>query len=573
MPHGGPIGVRDSDRFNPQVQYYTSRGFSVLRVNFRGSTGFGESFQKQGVGEFGKLIEEDITLAERTVSKRYNFKHTCAMGASYGGYSATMLAIKHPEKYDCVVAAYGVYDLRLIFNASNYRSGKETKETFEKVLGKYSEKLKDISPVNLIDKLKAPILLIAGKKDDRADFEHTNRFKYLLKRKEHEIETMFYENVGHGHRNSTGWKHELATTYDFILKTLGIDYPKFDTLPKNSVEAIAKDFMVRAVEYNSGSSIEQDIQKALNLYKKAAGYNEAKAMFRLGKAYQHGLEFREDANKAMQLFLAAAKLNDEEAISHISQIYMQGENVEQDWEKAKFYIDKALEADERIKNKIRLARFYCTAPTKLRDVEKCISMMEPSLLTKLKVSERNDALNYIKEALVWTVASTDLNDSERKAIKSYILRAFELDDEKMKLEDVRAGQFELKKSERFSQSDEYVLVNGSNEFSLSKKKSELTEYGVIFDVDIVGIDRYRDQVGMFTRWARLEKDGKKTYRYSNMVYGTVKANWQVFNSFDHVNKPEDWVVEIYSIDNDLLFSKKFSVTPENWPVETDRAVK
>ena len=62
MPHGGPIGVREFDTFDREAQYYTSRGYTVLKVNFRGSSGFGKRFQNEGVGQFGKSIEQDLSL-------------------------------------------------------------------------------------------------------------------------------------------------------------------------------------------------------------------------------------------------------------------------------------------------------------------------------------------------------------------------------------------------------------------------------------------------------------------------------------------------------------------------------
>ena len=563
MPHGGPIGVRDIDRFNRRVQYFTSRGFSVLRINFRGSAGFGEAFRNEGVGEFGKLIEEDIALAEDAVSKKYSFKKRCAIGGSYGGYSATMLAIKHPEKYQCVIAAFGVYDLPLAFNASNYRSGEEWEEIIGKTIGQYHDDLKKVSPVNLIEKLNTPILLVAGKKDDIADFEHSNRFKYLLKRKNKQFETLFYNNVGHGHRSLHGVTHELAATYDYILRTLGLPYPETKKLSKIGSEAISGDFMARAKEYYFGTYTEVDHKEALKTYKEAFKYNNPLAMYRLGEIYHYGHGVKEDNKQALKFYTQAAKLDHEMAVSTLGRMYMEGELIGQDWDKAKEYLEKALELNDRQKNKMRLARYFCTAPNGFRDVKKCISMMDPKELTKLKFSEKKEALKFIEENLVWTVLSTRLTPEERKIIKDFILKEYRLDDEKLELEDLRAGKFIVRKSEKFGEPDEYKLLEQGDVYQVSSDENEdEIKYGAIFDVNVFGVDRYSDQVGLFARWNRIDDKGRKVHRYNQMKYGNAHTIWRFFHDFKTVKKPEKWVLEIYSVDNDLLYQKEFSVIPE-----------
>lgn len=145
------------------MQYYVSRGFSVLRVNFRGSAGFGKSFQQSGVGQFGQQIEQDISAAVKLVREKYAFDNMCAMGASYGGYSSMMLAIKHPDDYDCVIAAYGVYDLPYMYNASNIEIQNNFRSAVSKVVGEYNDKLYDVSPVYLIDQIKVPVHLLPAR--------------------------------------------------------------------------------------------------------------------------------------------------------------------------------------------------------------------------------------------------------------------------------------------------------------------------------------------------------------------------------------------------------------------------
>ena len=80
-PHGGPIGVRDTEYFDRQIQFLSSRGYSVLQVNFRGSWGFGKKFLEAGVAQFGKAIEEDISTVVDHVLKENSYQNVCAMGS------------------------------------------------------------------------------------------------------------------------------------------------------------------------------------------------------------------------------------------------------------------------------------------------------------------------------------------------------------------------------------------------------------------------------------------------------------------------------------------------------------
>ena len=225
MPHGGPVGVRDFNYFNPEVQYFTSRGFAVLRVNFRGSEGYGKQFLESGKGEFGKAIEQDITAAVTKVQQTHKFARMCAIGASYGGYSSLMLAIKHPLEYECAVGGYGIYDLPLLFNGNNIKASEEFRESVSEVVGDFSEELTEYSPVYLAEKIQAPVLLIAGTDDRIADFEHSKRMEYVLNHFGKEVETLYYKNTGHGQASWYWQRHEAAYIADYLQRTLKLaDY-------------------------------------------------------------------------------------------------------------------------------------------------------------------------------------------------------------------------------------------------------------------------------------------------------------------------------------------------------------
>jgi dipeptidyl aminopeptidase/acylaminoacyl peptidase len=296
IPHGGPIGINDSADFNPESQYYASRGFSVLRVNFRGSFGYGRKFLQEGIGQFGGLIESDISAVVTKVLQQYKLSNLCALGASYGGYSSVMLAISHPELYKCVVGSFGVYDLPLLFNHSNRRVF-NTQE-IEGIVGEYRESLRDVSPTYLVNRLKAPTLLIAGYDDNIARFEHSNRLKYLLEKSGLPVETLFYMNTGHGHKSFLGDRLDAATSYLFILKSLGMEVPNINTLRQPGQSALAEDYITIADGYMFNKDTESDDAKAYSYYMRAAQYGNARAQFNVGTILRKGIAVDQDLVEA-----------------------------------------------------------------------------------------------------------------------------------------------------------------------------------------------------------------------------------------------------------------------------------
>ncbi|HEY4554906.1 MAG TPA: prolyl oligopeptidase family serine peptidase, partial [Lysobacter sp.] len=102
-PHGGPIGPRDSWRFNNEAQLLASRGYAVLKVNFRGSGGYGQGFQDAGHSQWAQGIQNDIIDATRwAIREGYaDQERICIYGGSFGGYSALMAPIREPGLYKC----------------------------------------------------------------------------------------------------------------------------------------------------------------------------------------------------------------------------------------------------------------------------------------------------------------------------------------------------------------------------------------------------------------------------------------------------------------------------------------
>jgi len=182
LPHGGPHFVRDHWGFDPEVQLLASQGFAVLQVNYRGSGGYGEAYQEAGFGKWGtRMIEDVVDVTRHAVRKGWaDARRICAYGASYGGYAAMQVAIAAPELVRCAVGYAGVYDLRLLGKADDLVGSRLGAGFLRRAIGQDVERLDADSPARNAAKLRAKVLLIHGKEDQRAPLEHAEALRDAL---------------------------------------------------------------------------------------------------------------------------------------------------------------------------------------------------------------------------------------------------------------------------------------------------------------------------------------------------------------------------------------------------------
>ncbi len=172
-PHGGPIGVRDYQYFDPFVQFFASQGYAVLQVNYRGSGGFGTKFETSGHHEWGKRMQQDVYdgidwLKDQDLADSDN---VCFAGWSYGGYAALTAAFQRPNQFKCIVSIAGISDLYEMADR-NYNWGGGMRAHIVNTIGdptksEIADELKKLSVINNLDKIKAPILLLHGRYDTR----------------------------------------------------------------------------------------------------------------------------------------------------------------------------------------------------------------------------------------------------------------------------------------------------------------------------------------------------------------------------------------------------------------------
>lgn len=203
FPHGGPIGIADTLRFDREVQFLASLGYAVLRVNYRGSDGYGREFRDAGKHSFGTRIEDDIDAATRLVLAKYPLDETriCAVGSSYGGYSAMVMAIRWPERFRCVISMSGVADRILFFTASDGGRSATGRQALERIIGNPNTdatEMRATSPLYHYDQIRTPLMIVHGIEDRRVDFEHSRRMLRMLDMSGHIPVGLLFAEEGHG---------------------------------------------------------------------------------------------------------------------------------------------------------------------------------------------------------------------------------------------------------------------------------------------------------------------------------------------------------------------------------------
>ncbi|MGI2128534.1 alpha/beta hydrolase family protein [Shewanella oncorhynchi] len=217
-PHGGPHGIRDWWGFDPQNQYLASQGIAVLQVNFRGSGGYGDQFERAGYQKWGSDIQHDIIDATQYVIDQgfADKERICIVGGSFGGYSALQSAVLAPDMFKCAIGVAGVYDLELMFNKGDVANSRSGTSYLKDVLGQDKAVLKAMSPSENVGKLKANILLVHGGEDDRAPIEQLESLEKGLKAHNYPYQKLVMDNEGHGFYND----EHRAKYYEQMLSFL-----------------------------------------------------------------------------------------------------------------------------------------------------------------------------------------------------------------------------------------------------------------------------------------------------------------------------------------------------------------
>jgi dipeptidyl aminopeptidase/acylaminoacyl peptidase len=164
-----------------------SRGYAVLQPNFRGSTGYGASWERAGWGQWGGLMQTDVEDGVAVVIRAHlvDARRVCIVGASYGGYAALAGVTLTPDRYQCAASIAGVSDLNamLLQEAAATRHDSISSDYWRLSIGDRQEdreRIRSVSPVNLAARVQIPVLLMHGTDDTVVPIDQSRRMLRAL---------------------------------------------------------------------------------------------------------------------------------------------------------------------------------------------------------------------------------------------------------------------------------------------------------------------------------------------------------------------------------------------------------
>jgi dipeptidyl aminopeptidase/acylaminoacyl peptidase len=222
-PHGGPW-ARDAWGYNPEVQFLANRGYAVLQINFRGSTGYGRAFWEASFKEWGKKMQDDVTDGVKFAVAQgvADSKRVCIYGGSYGGYCALAGLAFTPDVYACGVDYVGVSNL-FTFLKTIPPYWKPLLDMFYEMVGNpETDKalLAEASPVLHADNIRVPLLIAQGAQDPRVNVDESNQMVAALKKHGIPVEYLVKENEGHGFHNEENRFEFYEAMQKFLKKHL-----------------------------------------------------------------------------------------------------------------------------------------------------------------------------------------------------------------------------------------------------------------------------------------------------------------------------------------------------------------
>ncbi len=222
-PHGGPW-ARDQWTYNPEVQLFANRGYGVLQINFRGSTGYGRKFWEASFKQWGKTMQNDVSDGVKWLETQgiADPKRVAIYGGSYGGYCSLAGMTFTPELYACGIDYVGVSNL-FTFMKTIPPYWKPFLEMMYEMVGdpdKDKDLMRAASPVFHVDQIKSPLLVIQGAKDPRVNIDESNQIVEALKKRGIDVPYLVKENEGHGFHNEENRFEAYEAMETFLEKHL-----------------------------------------------------------------------------------------------------------------------------------------------------------------------------------------------------------------------------------------------------------------------------------------------------------------------------------------------------------------
>ena len=225
--HGGPW-ARDAWMYAPAAQLLANRGYAVLQVNFRGSTGYGKAFVKAAIGEFaGKMHDDLIDAVNWAVEQGYADPDRVAIfGGSYGGYATLVGVTLTPDVFAAAIDYVGVSSLANFMRTLPEIARPHLANNWHLFVGNpdVPEELEDMlarSPITKVDQIRTPLLVIQGANDVRVVQAESDNMVEALRARGVDVEYMVKDDEGHGFVNPENTIDMFHAVERFLAEHLG----------------------------------------------------------------------------------------------------------------------------------------------------------------------------------------------------------------------------------------------------------------------------------------------------------------------------------------------------------------
>jgi dipeptidyl aminopeptidase/acylaminoacyl peptidase len=224
MPHGGPA-VADTPDFDWWAQAFAAQGYAVLQPNYRGSL-LNYRFVAAGFGEWGRKMQTDLSDGVRYLARQgiIDPKRVCIVGGSYGGYAALAGVTLDAGVYRCAISVAGLSDLKRFLKWTDYSIGhgdSRTQRYWDRFMGVSSSgdpALSAISPIEHVNAVTAPVLLIHGKDDTVVPYEQSDVMADALKHAGKTVELVTLKHEDHWLSRSATRQQMLEASVAFLKK-------------------------------------------------------------------------------------------------------------------------------------------------------------------------------------------------------------------------------------------------------------------------------------------------------------------------------------------------------------------
>ncbi|MBD1931137.1 MULTISPECIES: S9 family peptidase [Cyanophyceae] len=220
--HGGPTAATSS-QLNLRIQYWTSRGFAYLDVNYGGSTGYGRAYHQRLDGLWGVVDVDDCVNGAKYLSEKglVDENRMAIAGGSAGGYT-TLCALTFRDVFKAGASYYGVSDLEALLRDTH----KFESRYFDRLIGPYPER-QDIyherSPIHFTDKLSCPIIFFQGLEDKVVPPNQAEMMVDVLRSKGLPVAYVAFEGEQHGFRRAENIKRVIDGEFYFYSRVFGFE--------------------------------------------------------------------------------------------------------------------------------------------------------------------------------------------------------------------------------------------------------------------------------------------------------------------------------------------------------------